>query len=133
MFIRAQYRKSNNIRICNYFPPQVWEKKRKLENILKEERLKNPQLRTQIRMGNDGLVLMTKYVSEMYYRPTPLNAYGEIDEYFKDSNRDKKRKEISPIHQNPKKSKNNDDDSDDWMDDEHDDTLAKVTDPSVSD
>jgi len=30
MFIRAVYRKSRNIRVMNYFPPQLWERKRTL-------------------------------------------------------------------------------------------------------
>ena len=45
-----------------------------------------------------------------------------------------KRKEISPIHSKPNKSEinENDENSDDWMNDDNDDTLAKVIDPSLS-
>jgi len=43
-------------------------------------------------MGKYDLILMTKYVNKLFYHVTPLNAYGDIDEYMSSAAHTKKRK-----------------------------------------
>ena len=92
-------------------PPQLWERKKRLEIILKEARKKNPSLRTQIRMGENDISLYTKIVGENFYSWTPLTKFGDPNEP-QDSQFDtlisRKRKELTPDMKNRyKKAKNN--------------------------
>ena len=112
--------------MINYFLRQLWNRKAALEAILKEQRLKEPQLRTQIRMGDTDLILMTKYQGEPFFRPTPINAYGDIHEYVLCNTDKQKRKEISPVNRAAKKHKVGD-----LSDESGDELVSSVSIPDV--
>ena len=99
MFSRFMSAKNKDIKLLNYFPPQLWNKKRNLEKILKIARNNNPDLRTKIRMGDDDLALYTKIKGQPYYQWTPINKYGNPnDEVVEEQivNNTRKRKEMTP-------------------------------------
>ena len=52
--------KKKDLPIMNKMPTQYWERSRSLEKILYEVRNKNPNLRTQVRIGVDDLELFIK-------------------------------------------------------------------------
>ena len=77
-------------------------------------------------MGQCDIILMSKYTHEPYYKPTPINAFGDVDEYVPAASGNTKRKEISPIKKNDNNKKKK---TDDDMDDSEDEVLAQITDP----
>ena len=79
IFARMVQMKNPDIKVINYFPPQVWERKRKLEHLLKIARQQNPDLRTQVRMGENDISLFSKMVGEPFYKWTLLDTYGDLN------------------------------------------------------
>ena len=67
-----------NIRLITKIPQQFWNRNKVLEQNCFNERQKDPNLRTQVRLGRNDLELRTKYRSEIYWRTTPLEAYGSL-------------------------------------------------------
>ena len=95
--------KKLNIRLITKIPYQFWDRNKTLEDLCFKERERNPNLRTQIRLGKSDLELMTKFKDEIYWRSTPNEAYGqlpeaEIDQITKTpEGRNKKREANSPL------------------------------------
>ena len=66
----SKVRRENNFQLLNYFLSH-------LDKILKNQKAIEPNLRTQIRLGDDDLSLFTKYKDKPYWRSTKLTAYGD--------------------------------------------------------
>ena len=78
IYSRAAALKNKNIRLITYFPAELWERKVALDKHLKLERVNEPNLRTQVRLGTEDLELNTKHVGEPLWQVTPVTAYGEL-------------------------------------------------------
>ena len=78
MFFRIKSAREHvpTIRLQTYFPQLLWERKSFLETKAKEERAKNPRLRTSIRLGNNDLEVYVKEVGEAFYTKMPINHWG---------------------------------------------------------
>ena len=102
--------KNEEIKVINYFPPQLWSRKKNLEKLLKIARSENPELRTQIRMGDEDITLYTKMVGQPFYQWTPITKYGDPNMEIPDINMTtstRKRKEITPDKNMDKKRNTN--------------------------
>ena len=66
------------MRLVTYIPPELWERKVALDQLLKLERVNQPNLRTQVRLGVEDLQLYTKFNGEPLWQATPATAYGEL-------------------------------------------------------
>ena len=99
------------IRLLTKIPQQFWSRNKLLEYNCAMERKKNPNLRTQIRLGQFDLELWTKEKGEQFWRLTPLEAFGSLDPYTVNYPKDQaptqdripKRGATSPLTSNPNK------------------------------
>ena len=87
-----------------------WSRKKNLEKLLKIARSENPELRTQIRMGDEDITLYTKMVGQPFYQWTPITKYGDPNMEIPDismTTSTRKRKEITPDKNMDKKRNTN--------------------------
>ena len=78
LFSRIQGVRHHNasIKLQTFFPQSMWMRKSYIEERAKEERAKNPRLRTSIRLGNQDLEVWVKEVGEVLYTKMPINNWG---------------------------------------------------------
>ena len=69
---------NRKVRISQYFPHFLWERKRSLEALLSKEQQKDSTLRYQIRLGINDIELFVKSQHDPFYLKTNLEAYGKL-------------------------------------------------------
>ena len=67
--------KNPKIQLITYFPACLWNKRKDLNDILKEKRKVTPDLRYQILVGKNDLILKTKMVGEHIWQVTPIEEF----------------------------------------------------------
>ena len=67
--------KNPNIQLVTYYPARLWNKRKEMNEIMKEVRKSNPELRYQIKVGKSDLILKTKMSSEFVWQITPIEEY----------------------------------------------------------
>ena len=67
--------KNPKIQIVTYFPAQLWNKRKQLNDIMKEKRKENPNLKYQIKVGKNDLILKTKMENEYIWADTPIGEF----------------------------------------------------------
>ena len=67
--------KNPNIQLITYYPAQLWNKRKEWNEIMKEARKTNPELRYQINVGKKDLELKTKHTGEVMYQTTSINEF----------------------------------------------------------
>jgi hypothetical protein len=68
-----------NIKLLTKIPKEFWDRNKSVEINCAQERKKNPDIRTQICLGNKDIELMTKHKNDLYWQSTPLSAFGPIE------------------------------------------------------
>ena len=61
--------------MVTFFPATLWQKRKELNDILKEERKRNPDFRYQISVGKNDIELKTKLLGEYMWLSTPINEF----------------------------------------------------------
>ena len=72
---RANTLKNPNIQLVTFFPATLWQKRKELNEALKEERKSNPELRYKISVGKNDLILETKQRGEYIWMITPIGEF----------------------------------------------------------
>ena len=61
---RAAVLKNPHIQLVTFIPSGLWNRKKDLNQKMKEQRIKEPRLRYQITVGKNDIILKTKMVGE---------------------------------------------------------------------
>ena len=74
LYYQAASIKNQTFRIIPFAPGPAIDRKKKIDQLLKEKRQSNPQLRTQVRLGITDFNVMTKNMNDEYprYRELPI-------------------------------------------------------------
>ena len=64
-----------------YFPAKLWNRRKELNEIMKEKRKTNPDLRYQIMVGKKDIALKIKQVGEYLWQYLPIEEYLPSTKY----------------------------------------------------
>ena len=67
--------KNPKIQLITYFPAPLWKRRKDLNDIMKEKRKIQPELRYKISVGKRDIVLETKIVGEYIWQKIPIEEY----------------------------------------------------------
>ena len=70
--------KNDRIKLLKYTPNWAYERNKQLEIRCRLARENDPELRTQVRLGNDDLVLLIKRKGEDRYKRVNVEYFGEL-------------------------------------------------------
>ena len=73
--------KNENVKISPFITPQLFKRNNELSRLMYIKRKENPKLKTQIRLGENDLILLVREKEEKDWREEKnINCYGEIPE-----------------------------------------------------
>ena len=72
IYKRASLVRNPDIKITNKIPSKIYDRYISLQQICKTEREQDPNLRTQVGIGQDDLLLYKKNIGERFYKRCPL-------------------------------------------------------------
>ena len=78
LFRRLAELGNSNIRLLKYIPPWAYERNKELEILTRHARMRDPLLRTQIRLGTSDLILRVKRKGDIYYKEISNSTFGPL-------------------------------------------------------
>ena len=81
IFRKTSQVKNENIKISQFIPPQLFKRNNELSRLTFIQRKQNENLKTQIRLGESDLILLTRDKEEKEWNQEyDLDCYGELPE-----------------------------------------------------
>lgn len=78
IFYQAADIKNPDIRTMNYFPGEIFDRMKELDELCKKEKEKDTTFRYQIRLGHEDLILRTRSNGSTKWEDQPINKYGDL-------------------------------------------------------
>ena len=107
LFHRMKTLRNPTVQLINYSPPELWEKKKKLDTILKAEKNVKSNFRYIVKLGKNDLLLLTKTLNETYWEEEEISRYLGSTETQTQTDSSRKRKQSPKTKPNPKRTLSN--------------------------
>ena len=78
IYRRAAMCRNEEMKLVTYIPPQIYKRYAKVEEICAQKRSNDREVKTQIRLGQSDLILLTKKRGDKYWEDVPLESLGGI-------------------------------------------------------